>query len=135
MRDELLYAHILLALAVAVIAVIIIRQKNKSPLTKNLSILGAVVSWISVLPAGLLYLNFYPATKTLILSNAWPWAHEVIMETKEHWGLLVPVFATVAAWLVLTGKEKESKKWWTLVLVMVVLIGIFGRLVKLGALA
>ena len=136
MRDLVLFAHVIMGLAVIVMSVIIlINSKKKSKFVRHISLAVAVVSWIEIIPSAILYLLFYPATKTLIKAGAWPWAHSVIMETKEHWGLLVPVIATVAAWLVLTGKIKDSRKWWMLLIALVTLIGIFGRLVKVGALA
>jgi len=94
----------------------------------------AVIGWILLLPSGKLYITFYPATKTLVKAGSWPWAHSIVMETKEHWGLLLPIIATVAAGLVFTGKTKESKKWWILLIILSTLIGVMGRLVKIGAL-
>src|SRR3989338_4310168 len=115
MRDIALYAHIILGAALVLLPVLIILNfKKNSNFVRQLSILTAGVSWAVLAPAGILYLTFYPATKTLIKAGAWPWAHSIFMETKEHWGILLPIIATVAAWLVLTGKEKESKKWWIL---------------------
>ncbi len=137
MRDLVLFAHIILGAALVVLSIIILLElkKKKSVLLKPLSALTAGASWLMLVPAGILYINFYPATKTLIKAGAWPWAHSIFMETKEHWGLLLPVIATVAAALVLTGKVKESRKWWLLLIAVTVLIGVMGRVVKLGAFA
>jgi hypothetical protein len=71
----------------------------------------------------------------VVKAGAWPWAHSIVMETKEHWGIMLPVIVTVAAGLVWTGRAKESRKWWILVIVLAVLIGVMGRIVKMGALA
>lgn len=137
MRDILLFSHVIMGFLIAILGIIIILNiKNKNfSLMKPFAALAAVLSWVELFPAGYLYTVFYPATKTIIKAGAWPWAHSVIMETKEHWGLLLPVIATVAAWLVFTGKEKESRKWWALAVVLIILIGIFGRVIKMGALA
>ena len=94
-----------------------------------------MVSWVQVLPSAATYLIFYPATKAVIKAGAWPWAHSLVMETKEHWGLLIPVFVTVAAGLVWQGRLKESKKWWWLAIFVAVAIGVMGRVIKMGALA
>ena len=107
--------------------------ENKSALAKPVSIATAALSWIMLLPSGLLYTVFYPATKTVIKAGSWPWAHSIVMETKEHWGLLLPVIVTLAAILVLQNKGKESRKWWLLAAVLALLIGVFGRIVKMGA--
>jgi len=40
-----------------------------------------VAAWIL---GGYWYVNFYYADKAVILKGPWPWAHNVIMETKEH---------------------------------------------------
>jgi len=134
MRDLVYFAHIILGILLVILPIIILQLK-KSNLTRPLSALTAAVSWILLVPAGILYVLFYPATKTVIKAGAWPWAHSIIMETKEHWGLLLPIIATVAAILVFTGKEKESRKWWILLLVLSILIGIMGRVIKMGVLA
>ncbi|MBS3053106.1 MAG: hypothetical protein J4469_01260 [Candidatus Aenigmarchaeota archaeon] len=137
MRDAVLFAHIILGAALAVLSIIILLEmkKRKSSILRPLSVLTAGLSWSVLVPAGILYINFYPATKTLIKAGAWPWAHSIFMETKEHWGLLLPVIATVAAGMVLTGKIQESRKWWLLLIAVTILIGVMGRVVKLGAFA
>lgn len=135
MRDLVLFAHIILGLAIVVLSVLILLElkKKKSSLLKPLSGLSAVISWILLIPSGYLYINFYPATKTLIQAGAWPWAHSIIMETKEHWGILLPIAATVAAWLVFSGKTKESRRWWVLVIALSILLAVMGRVIKTGA--
>ncbi|HIJ98075.1 TPA: hypothetical protein H1012_03420 [archaeon] len=136
MRDVLLYAHILIGALLILLPFIILSQlKAKNPIAKQLSFLTAGLSWILLIPAGKLYITFYPATKTVIKAGAWPWAHSIIMETKEHWGLLLPIIATTAAFLVYDGKNEESRKWWILLAIASLLIGIMGRIVKMGALA
>lgn len=132
MRDLVLYAHIILGLVSIGLAIYILTNlKNKS--IKTIAIVNALINWLIILPAGYLYLVFYPATKTVIKAGSSPWAHTVIMETKEHWGLLVPIIATVAAMLVLTNNAEKSKKWWWMLIIVIVLIGILGRIVKMGA--
>ncbi len=134
MRDLVYFAHIILGISLVVLPIIILRLKG-SKWTKPLSALTAAISWILIVPAGILYVLFYPATKTVIKAGAWPWAHSIIMETKEHWGLLLPIIATVAAILVFTKRERESRKWWMLLLVLSILLGVMGRIIKMGAAA
>ena len=135
MRDFVLFAHIILGLALIAFPILILLYLNKrSKWLKPLSIITAAISWLLLLPSGKLYITFYPATKTLVKAGSWPWAHDVIMETKEHWGLLLPVIATVAAGLVFTGKAKDSKKWWDLLIILSALLGVMGRIIKIGAL-
>ena len=131
----MLFAHIILGLALIAFPIIILQYLKKQPYwLKPLSLLTAAISWALLLPAGKLYITFYPATKTLVKAGSWPWAHSVIMETKEHWGLLLPIIATVAAGLVFSNKVKESRKWWILTIVISILLGVMGRIIKIGAL-
>src|SRR3989344_4331828 len=135
MRDLLLFAHIIAGLALIAFPIIILLYLKKKPKwLKAFSFATAAISWLLLLPSVKLYITFYPATKTLVKAGSWPWAHSIVMETKEHWGLLLPIIATVAAGLVFTGKTKESKKWWILVIVLSALLGVMGRIVKMGAL-
>jgi len=135
MRDFVLFAHIIAGLALIAFPILILLYLKKKPKwLKALSFATAAISWLLLLPSGKLYITFYPATKTLVKAGSWPWAHDVIMETKEHWGLLLPIIATVAAGLVFTNKAKDSKKWWALLIILSALIGIMGRIIKIGAL-
>ena len=136
MRDIILFGHITLGLAIIVLAIIILLElRKKSSLLKPLSFITAVLCWILLLPAGKLYITFYPATKAVIKAGINPWAHSIIMETKEHWGLMLPFIATLGAILIFKGKVKESRKWWILVIILSVLLGIMGRIVKIGAMS
>lgn len=133
MRGLVLYGHIIIGLALIVFPILILLElKKQSALLKIYSAATAALSWFLLLPSSILYLTFYPATKTVIKAGSWPWAHSIVMETKEHWGLLLPIIATVAAGLVFMDKRDESKKWWILLIIITVLIGVMGRIVRLG---
>src|SRR3989338_450204 len=134
MRDVLLYAHILIGALLILLPFIILSQlKAKNSAAKPLSFLTAGLSWILLIPAGKLYITFYPATKTVIKAGTKPWAHSIIMETKEHWGLLLPFIVTIATALVFKNEFKESKKWWALAFILSILLGLMGRIIKFGA--
>src|SRR3990167_2930281 len=136
MRDLLLFAYIIAGLALIAFPIIILLYLKKKPKwLKAFSFATAAISWLLLLPSGKLYITFYPATKTLVKAGSWPWAHSIVMETKEHWGLLLPIIATVAAFLVYKNKEKESRKWRILAAVLALLIAVMGRIIKMGALA
>ena len=136
MRDLVLYLHIIIGLSLVALAIAILLQiKTKSSWLKPLSAAASLLSWLLLIPSAVLYIVFYPATKTLIKAGSWPWAHSVFMETKEHWGLLLPVIATTAAGLVFSGEIKESKKWWILLIIVAALISVMGRIVTLGVMA
>ena len=136
MRDLVLLGHIILGLALIAFSIIILLYLPKrAKWLKPFSALTAGISCLLLLPSGKLNLTFYPATKTLIKAGSWPWAHAILMETKEHWGLLLPLITTVAAGLVFSNQPKESRKWWVLAILLSVLLAVMGRLVKMGALA
>ena len=134
-RDLVLYAHIIIGIALVILPILIISQlKKRNPSSaRTLSLLTATLSWLLLIPAGYLYIIFYPATKTLILAGTSTWAHEIVMETKEHWGILLPMITTVATFLVYNDKFNESKKWWVLTAILSLLIGIMGRIIVMGA--
>lgn len=135
MRDLVLYLHIIAGLSLIVLPIVMLLQEKKSTWLKPLSAITAAISWLLLLPSGKLYLTFYPATKTLIKAGSWPWAHSIFMETKEHWGLLLPIIATTAAFLVYSDKFKESRRWWILLIIVAALIGVMGRIVTMGGMA
>lgn len=134
MRDLVYFLHLLIGLSLVVLPILILINIGKNPkIVKWASILTALLSWLLLIPAGTLYLTFYPATKTLILAGSSPWAHEIGMEVKEHLGLIVPLIATVGMLLVKNGDEEASRKWWILLLIIVLAIGVLGRIVTMGA--
>lgn len=52
---------------------------------------------------GYWYLHFYPAAKALILKGPWPFAHNFVMETKEHLFFLTLI---LSLYLPLTTRAK-----------------------------
>lgn len=132
MRDLVLYLHILSGLALIILPIwIMFDMKEKKPRwSKPLAAITAAISWLLLLPSAKLYLTFYPATKTLIKAGSRPWAHTVLMETKEHWGLLLPIIATTAAILIFQDKTKESKRWLKLLIIVSILMGVMGYIIS-----
>jgi hypothetical protein len=65
---------------------------------------GAVVlAWII---GGYWYVTYYAPEKAVILKGPWPWAHNLVMETKEHLffiPLTLAVFLPIAALQKLAG--------------------------------
>lgn len=134
MEDLVVLAHLIIGLSLAGLSIIILLQKKESPWLKPLSFITAALSWFLLFPAGYLYIKFYPTTKAMIKAGSWPWAHSIFMETKEHWGLLLPLITTLAAILVFKDNHQESKRWWILVIILSILLGVMGRIITLGAL-
>ena len=67
--------------------------------------------------------TFYPATKTLVKAGSWPWAHSIIMETKEHIFLFLPLLAFVILLVVwLKGDNLQENRSLRNALALVILI-------------
>jgi hypothetical protein len=56
--------------------------------TRNAALIAAVCMLAAWILGGYWYLRFYPADKTIILNGPWPFAHNLFMETKEHFFFL-----------------------------------------------
>ncbi|MCB2155908.1 hypothetical protein KQI84_13580 [bacterium] len=54
----------------------------------------ALLIWLAFLAGGAFYVTLYGPDKAIILDGPWPWAHKVVMETKEHWAILLPLLAS-----------------------------------------
>lgn len=135
MRDAVLITHILIGLALVVIPLkIVLELDQESRLLKILSVMAAALSWFLFIPAGILYITYYPATKAIIKAGGTPWVHSVIMETKEHIAFVIPIVATVAMGLIFLGKRRQSKKWWILLMILSGLIGVMGLIISRSAL-
>jgi len=61
---------------------------------RTVSVAVAAAMWVAYLAAGYWYIDFYSADKALILKGPWPWAHDVVMETKEHLVIMLLLLAT-----------------------------------------
>jgi hypothetical protein len=62
-------------------------------------------SWIL---GGYWYVNYYYAEKAVILKGPWPWAHNVVMETKEHL-FFIPLVLALYLPFVTRGNLVRSK--------------------------
>lgn len=74
---------------------------------KTVSLIGLLLFVASWIVGGYYYVVTYgSAVKPVITASEFSWAHSIIMETKEHVFLFLPVLA-VLVWLVL----KSAKGW------------------------
>ena len=77
----------------------LIRREPPYGLVSKASLLSAAFFLLSWMTGAYYYVVYYgSAVKPRILAGAYPWAHQVMMESKEHVFLLVP-FLGVAVWL------------------------------------
>jgi hypothetical protein len=61
---------------------------------KNISILCAVLMWLTYIIGGYWYVVYYAPDKSIIKAGPWPFAHGFFMETKEHVFLMLLLLAT-----------------------------------------
>jgi hypothetical protein len=69
------------------------REENLARI-RTLSLVIAVVMWLTYLLAGYFYVVHYAADKAFILKGPWPFAHEFFMESKEHVVMMILLLAT-----------------------------------------
>lgn len=77
--------------------------------TASVGVVAFIASWLS---GGYYYVIYYGAlVKPIIKSGLAPWAHNIVMETKEHIFLLIfPLAITVLSITLLDKKELEQLK-------------------------
>ena len=61
---------------------------------KKVSILCAVLIWLTYFIGGYWYVRYYYADKPLVMSGPWPAGHKFFMEMKEHVFLMLLLLAT-----------------------------------------
>ena len=93
-----------------------------------------ILAWIT---GGYFYVNFYGAEKAMILQGPWPFAHNFMMETKEH---LFFVVLLLALYLPIAARDQLTTKGPKLVVLatsgLIVLTGIAiegaGAIISMG---
>lgn len=108
----LLISHVFLGLAAMVMAVMtffMIRNvgagRGKRIFTAFLTALFFLASW---LVGGMYYVTYYgKSVKPVIKQGAYPWAHSLVMEFKEHVFLFLP-FLSLAMFLAVWFMPQES---------------------------
>jgi hypothetical protein len=69
------------------------REENQARI-RSMSLIIAVVMWLTYLLAGYFYVVHYSVDKAFILKGPWPFAHEFFMESKEHVVMMLLLLAT-----------------------------------------
>ena len=126
--------HLLLGLSLIILPIIIIiALRKKAFWVKPTTLATVIISWVMLLPSGINYLISYPPKKAIITAGTSPWIHSILMETKEHWGILIPIIVSVAAGLVYSGRAKESERWWILTFILSMAMAILGIIIFMGS--
>jgi hypothetical protein len=89
LSDVILFAHPTFGvLAILASVWVLVELLNASPVNRSRARNAALLVSVCIIAAWILggfwYVNFYYAEKAVILKGPWPWAHNIIMETKEH---------------------------------------------------
>src|SRR3989344_2392637 len=88
----------------------LLRQRFEIRTLKGYSLAGAIFLICSWLAGGYYYLkNYGAAVRDVVRAGPNPWAHNLIMETKEHIFLFLPILALVITILIWTNAEKISE--------------------------
>ncbi len=76
---------------------------------QNISILCAVLMWLTYIIGGYWYVVHYGPEKAIIKAGPWPFAHGIFMEVKEHVFLMLLLLATYLP-IVASGNIAANKK-------------------------
>ncbi|MEK7123654.1 MAG: hypothetical protein AAB851_02045 [Patescibacteria group bacterium] len=115
--QNLLIGHILLGLAGIVFSVLVLvgffKREAKPRFLKKTSLAAFLLYLASWVAGGYYYVEYYGNNvKPLIKAGAYPFAHGIFMEAKEHIFLFIPILAGVifiASWLLGDKINQEPK--------------------------
>ena len=97
---------------------------------KNISLLCAVLMWITYFVAGYWYVVYYGPEKAIIKAGPWPFAHSIFMEVKEHVFLMLLLLATylpiVASGDIATNKSARKVLLWVSGLIIPITLSMEG---------
>jgi hypothetical protein len=96
-----------------------------------MSWLSALAMWLAICVGGYWYVVYYKVDKAVILKGPWPWAHSIVMETKEHLVLILLMLATylpiAAANNLAASKEARRVVLWVAALIVLFALGMDGE--------
>jgi hypothetical protein len=105
MHEIMLMTHVLFGMLCIVASVwlfvdVLNAKEANLARIRTISMVVAVMMWLSFLIAGYWYTVYYAPDKAIILKGPWPFAHNFFMEMKEHvviMLLLLTTFLPIAA--------------------------------------
>ncbi|MBS3176911.1 hypothetical protein J4457_06780 [Candidatus Woesearchaeota archaeon] len=113
------------------------QRMKRAKIVATLGFIFLLLSWIA---GGYYYLNYYgPQVKPIIKEGPAPWAHEVVMEAKEHIFLFLPFLALLAAALLHQNAKSanQTRRATLLLCAIIILTGLamaaMGYLISSGA--
>ena len=149
MNEIILMTHVffgiacMLAAAWVFVDVLNVSDANVARVRKA-SWAAAVFMWIAFIVAGYWYVTLYKVDKAIILKGPWPFAHNMVMESKEHLVIMLLLLATylpiAAADNLVGSKDARKVTLWTAGIVALLALamdgegGIIAMGVKMGLL-
>ncbi len=113
MNDFFLLPHIAFGMAAVIVSVALVADGARSGSITGLSQwLGWLIfafTWLTFISGGAWYILGYPPNKSAVLAGSAPWAHEVVMEVKEHAFFLMLMLATVLPFVLAEAKSTGGK--------------------------
>jgi len=136
MNEVILMSHVLFGVACMVAAVwlfadVLHANPNNLARIRRVSRCAAACMWLAFLAGGYWYVTAYKADKSIILKGPWPFAHNLVMETKEHLVimllLLVTYLPVVAANNLAASKDARKLMLWVTGTVAVLALAMDGE--------
>lgn len=94
-----------------------------------------VLAWLTFITGGFWYVAGYPPNKIILKEGNWPWAHNVIMEIKEHAFFFLLMAASLLPFFVRETIRIDGTKLRPVVMTLTGLIIVIGVMVEaMGAL-
>ena len=136
MNEVILMSHVLFGIACLIGAVwlfvdVLQASEANLPRIRKMSWAAATVMWIAFVIGGYWYVTSYKVDKAIILKGPWPFAHNLVMETKEHLVimllLLVTYLPVVAANNLSTNRDARRLMLWLTGLIVLLALAMDGE--------
>jgi uncharacterized membrane protein YwaF len=99
MNEIILLVHVLFGLGCAVAAIwlfvdVLNASEGSLRRIRAISWGAAALMWLAFIVGGYWYVTSYKVDKAIILKGPWPFAHNIVMETKEHLVIMLLLLVT-----------------------------------------
>jgi hypothetical protein len=143
MNEIILMSHVVFGIGCMVAAVwlfVDVLQVNEGNLgrIRRISWGATGLMWVAFLIAGYWYVTAYKVDKAIILKGPWPFAHNIVMETKEHLVIMLLILVTylpiVASDNLVASKDARKLMLWVtgIVALLALLMDGEGGLIAMG---
>ena len=136
MNEVILMAHVLFGVACLVTGAwlfVDVLHANETNLARirRMSWGAAGFMWLAFLVGGYWYVTSYKVDKAIILKGPWPFAHNIVMETKEHLVIMLLLVATylpiVAADNLVESKDARKLMLWVTAIIALLALAMDGE--------